>query len=74
MSRRRNDGPTPTKSDIIVGLTGWVMLILGIILFIIGYNIGEGLLLLIGAPMAGLGGALTIQMYGDSGSDGILKH
>lgn len=42
------------------------MLILGIILFLVGYNIGEGLLLLIGAPMAGLGWALTLQIYGEA--------
>ena len=42
------------------------MLILGIILFLIGYNTCEGLLILIGAPMAGIGWVLTLQIWGEA--------
>ena len=42
------------------------MLILGIILFLIGYNTCDGLLIIIGIPMAGFGWVLTLQVWGDA--------
>ena len=61
MSRRREYyySGEPTKMDGCITIAGWILLIVGIILCVVGYNTLNGLLLLIGIAAVAVGVGLT---------------
>ncbi len=64
MSRRREYyySGEPTKIDGCITIAGWILLIVGIILCIVGYNTLNGLLLLIGIAAVAVGVGLTFWL------------
>lgn len=64
MSRRREYyySGEPTKLDGCITISGWILLIVGIILCIVGYNTLNGLLLLIGIAAVAVGVGLTFWL------------
>lgn len=63
MSRRRQDySCEPTKMDGCITIAGWILLIVGIILCIVGYNTLNGLLLLIGMAAVAVGVGLAFWL------------
>lgn len=64
MSRRREYyySGEPTKMDGCITIAGWLLLIVGIILCVVGYNTLNGLLLLIGIAAVAVGVGLTFWL------------
>lgn len=52
----------PTKMDRCITIAGWILLIVGIILCVVGYNSLNGLLLLIGIAAVAVGVGLTFWL------------
>lgn len=52
----------PTKMDGCITIAGWILLIVGIILGVVGYNSLNGLLLLIGIAAVAVGVGLTFWL------------
>ena len=64
MSRRRKYyySSEPTKMDGCITIAGWILIIVGIILCVVGYNTLNGLLLLIGIAAVAVGVGLTFWL------------